>query len=93
MKNVLDACVGALIWYWIGYGFAYGSPDKDPNNFIGTQQFFGDGFLTIDAKDAVVGTHHPKDWFFQWAFCATAATIVSGGVAERVKLPAYILYL
>merc|ERR1719316_2444297 len=31
-------------------------------------------------------------WFFQWAFCTAAASIVSGGIAERVKFPGYIIY-
>lgn len=91
MKNVIDACVGTLAWYFIGYGLAYGIPD-DPGDFIGSQNFVGADFLEVDADDAIIGGSHFKDWFFQWAFCATAATIVSGGVAERVKLPAYVFY-
>merc|ERR1719188_2886468 len=66
------------------------------NRFIGTKQFFGTGFLTTD--DDGNQTPDPEggalmlSWFFQWAFCSAAATIVSGGVAERVQFPGYLIY-
>merc|ERR1719361_1490144 len=90
-KNVFDACIGTICWYFIGYGFAYGE-SENPNGFIGTTKFTSSGFLVTDAEGAITGTHHFKDWFFQWAFCATAATIVSGGVAERIQFVGYMIY-
>lgn len=89
MKNVMDACVGAMVWYFVGYGLAYGL--EDDNQFMGTSQFAGSGFFETDNDGAVIGSH-ARDWFFQWAFCATAATIVSGAVAERIQFGAYVLY-
>merc|ERR1719480_412812 len=91
LKNVMDACVGTIIWFVFGYGFAYGIP-KTPNEFVGTTSFAGSGFMETDADGNLTGTNHFKDWFFQWAFCATAATIVSGGVAERIRFQAYVVY-
>jgi Amt family ammonium transporter len=83
LKNVMDACVGAVLWYAVGYAFAYGVPDG-PNEFIGADLFFGTSF---DAEDS----RHHLDWFFQWAFCATSATIVSGAVAERIQFSGYLM--
>merc|ERR1719258_526025 len=44
---------------------------------------------------AALGPNHLvtcQDWFFQWAFCVTGATIVSGGVAERLQLGGYLIF-
>lgn len=84
LKNVIDSCVGAVVFYFIGYGLAYGSDgDGNGNPFIG----IGDFALSNTGK---AGMWH--EWFFQWAFAAAAATIVSGSVAERCKIEAYMLY-
>jgi len=85
MKNILDACGGALGFWSIGYAFAYGGVDSaDPKKgFIGNQNFF--------LMDASTGTDY-IGWFFQFAFAATAATIVAGTVAERCKFEAYLCY-
>merc|ERR1719420_200259 len=74
------------------------------NGFVGgSSMFVGSGFLgkgeaadkawaegTIDP--ATYGGGQAYMWFFQWAFCTAGCSIVSGGVAERVKFPAWIIY-
>merc|ERR1719191_820338 len=74
------------------------------NGFVGgSSMFVGSGFLgkgedadkawaegTIDP--ATYGGGQAYMWFFQWAFCTAGCSIVSGGVAERVKFPAWIVY-
>lgn len=82
MKNLLDACIGAITWFLVGYGFAFG---EDEGKFIGKNLFVGQN---KDYQNA-----HYVGWFFQWAFCATAATIVSGAVAERVGLMGYAAFM
>ena len=81
IKNVLDACVGAIAFFIFGYGFAYGKKEgKTANEFIGNWNF---------------GLQDYTDWasfLFQWAFSAAAATIVSGSVAERTAFQAYLGY-
>jgi Amt family ammonium transporter len=79
-KNVMDASVAAICYWLLGYGFAYGNGDDGP--FIGTANF------ALSEED---GTSF-HSFFFQWAFAATAATIVAGSVAERCKLEAYFVY-
>lgn len=83
LKNVLDACFGAPVFFIFGWGFAYGAGETT-NRFIGN-----DDFALYDLlKDG--GTMH--GFIFQWAFAAATATIVSGSVAERCSFQAYIAY-
>jgi Amt family ammonium transporter len=78
LKNILDACGGAIGFWVIGYALAYGSNGK----FVGIT---GEKFLLNDDDDYIT-------FFFQFTFAATAATIVAGTVAERCKMVAYLCY-
>ncbi len=80
MKNVLDACVGGLFFWAFGYAIAYGVSGEASNGFMGDGQFFLKDF------------DNWASWIFQFAFAATAATIVSGAMAERTKFSAYLIY-
>ncbi|MGK2964885.1 MAG: ammonium transporter [Tepidiformaceae bacterium] len=81
MKNMLDACVGGLLFFAIGWAIAYGVDDEgSAGGFMGNGQWFLNDF---DAWPM---------WIFQFAFAATAATIVSGAMAERTKFGAYLVY-
>lgn len=79
IKNMLDALIGGVVYWAIGWAFAYGTDSK---GFVGTDQFFFYGF---EGKD------YPS-WFFQFVFAATTATIVSGAIAERCTMIAYFAY-
>lgn len=84
IKNVLDACVGALAWFYFGYGFALGEASNGKlNSFIGSGNF---------AMKGVSGNTGIAMYLFQWSFSAAATTIVSGSVAERTKFEAYLGY-
>ena len=77
-KNIMDACIGCITFFLFGYCIAYGTDDS--NGFIGV-------------SDVALSTSEDYNgFFFQWAFAATAATIVSGSVAERCRLDAYFVY-
>lgn len=87
-KNVMDLCIGMLLYFVIGYGLMY--PGAAGNGFFGFGQV---GIGGVGADAAAAGALTPQvDWFFQVAFAATAATIVSGAVAGRLKFQAYLVY-
>jgi len=88
IKNIFDAAIGAMCWWVFGFAFAMGSSG---GGFIGTSGFLmaGDMFWTDDSG---WNAYSYGIWLFQWAFAATAATIVSGAVAERVAFSGYIVY-
>lgn len=80
LKNMLDACGGALGFYTVGYALAFGG-DQTGTTFVGNADF---ALRNFEGNTAF--------WFFQFAFAATAATIVAGTVAERCKMAAYLCY-
>jgi Amt family ammonium transporter len=95
LKNVLDACIGAIVWWMVGMGTAFGDSGSDAGNvFIGTanngaESFFAAGWSSLESQN---NGQTIALWFFQYAFAAAAATIVSGAIAERTQLKAYLLY-
>ena len=86
IKNIFDGCAGAIAFWLLGYGFAFGQKN-DKGGFIGSD---GDFFAASNFED--LADDHYLIWIFQFSFAATAATIVSGSIAERTKLPAYFGY-
>lgn len=82
IKNLFDACIGAIGWFLFGYGFAYG---EDAGGFIGGKNFAGSD---LEGEENA----YYLEWVFTFTFCATAATIVSGSLAERTYIETYQIY-
>ena len=79
MKNLMDFASGSIVYWLIGFGIMYGETELI-NGFMGS-------IKTVSGADS--------DWtslIFQTVFCATAATIVSGAMAERTKFKSYLAY-
>jgi Amt family ammonium transporter len=87
LKNLLDACGGAIGFYTLGFGFAYGATKNGGTSFIGTSNF-----ALVDYENGAGGGADYIGFFFQFAFAPTAATIVAGTVAERCKMAGYLCY-
>ena len=89
-KNLFIICGGLLVYYIVGFGLMY------PGDFNGYIGFAGFG---LDIPDnGVLSTYadggytYWTDFLFQGMFAATAATIVSGAVAERIKIHSFMLF-
>jgi len=82
-KNFLDFCMASLGFFVIGYGLMFG----DGNGFVGLK-----GWFLWGLEPTMAGIPLYAFWLFQAAFCGAAATIVAGGMAERMKFPAYLIY-
>ena len=83
MKNLMDFCIGAVMFILLGFGLMMG--EECLGGLIGMPTL---GLLTDYAGNA-------KNWsgfVFNLVFCATAATIVSGAMAERTKFSSYCIY-
>ena len=80
MKNFVDFMFGSLLYWFIGFGLMFGA-----GGFIGMPHFCDLSFINNGL---------PTEGFliFQTVFCATAATIVSGAMAERTKFLSYCIY-
>ena len=80
LKNLLDAAGASIAFYAVGYAFALGDSETNPNLFIGTTNFF------------LIGVEDVGIWVYQYAFSAASATIVAGTLAERCQMSAYFYY-
>ncbi len=81
MKNMMDFSLGSIMFWALGFGIMFGGDGL----FFGGFDFFiqGDYSSTIPSSAFII---------FQTVFCATAATIVSGAMAERTKFSTYCIY-
>tara|TARA_B000000441_G_scaffold132577_1_gene119530 strand:+ start:128 stop:1384 length:1257 start_codon:yes stop_codon:yes gene_type:complete len=82
-KNIGLYAISGLMFWLVGYNLAYGIPE---GGFIGS-------FLPwSDASSIETGYSDGSDWFFQMVFCATTCSIVSGTLAERIKIWPFFLF-
>ena len=85
VKNISLYSVAGIMFYLVGYNLLYGI---DEGGYLGSFGIWGgdDSALTAETPDYSGGYSTGADWYFQMVFVATAASIVSGTVAERIKL-------
>ena len=98
LKNIGIYSIAGLAYYFVGYNLMY----VDVGDVVGSFQFlYGSSDAEIalldgaaDSLAEVVGNGYSvmSDWFFQMVFVATAASIVSGAIAERIKMWAFFLF-
>jgi len=82
MKNLMDFAIGTIVFFLVGFGLMFGA----------TNGLFGTTHFALSGTDPVSGDWNFSFLIFQTVFAGTAATIVSGAMAERTKFTAYLVY-
>ena len=93
LKNIGLYSIAGLMFWIIGYNIAYPSFGEDSLGLIGglTSGYYP--MQEVGAADTETGYSVASDWFFQMVFCATTASIVSGTIAERVKIVPFFIFV
>ena len=82
-KNIGLFSIAAIMFWLVGYNLAYGIPSGG---------YIGKFIPWSDASKIATGYADGSDWYFQMVFCATTVSIVSGTLAERIKLWPFFLF-
>lgn len=94
-KNIFIICVGLLLYCLVGFNLMYPGFEEGASGFFGFSGFGLDSPLTTEGTldlNYNAGYTYWTDFLFQGMFAATAATIVSGAVAERVKIGPFMIF-
>ena len=82
-KNIGKFAICSLVFFFCGYNLAYGIPEGG---------FIGNFSMWSDASELATGYSDYSDWFFQTMFVCATASIVSGAVAERIKIWPFFIF-
>jgi len=82
-KNIGLFSIAGIMFWMVGYNLAYGIPEGG---------YIGKFVPWSDASAVDTGYSDGSDWYFQMVFCATTVSIVSGAMAERIKLWPFFLF-
>jgi len=89
LKNISLFGIAGILFYLMGYNLMYAGVD---GGYIGSLGLWGADDAAALAGDYSAGYSASSDWFFQMVFCGAACSIVSGCVAERIKLWSFLLF-
>lgn len=98
-KNIALFAIGGIMYWAVGYNIMYEGVDggyigtvlpKAISTLVGEQNAVADAVAAGKSPTLYSGA---SDWFFQMVFCATAASIVSGTLAERIKIWPFLLFV
>jgi Amt family ammonium transporter len=90
LKNVALFSISGIAFYAVGYNLMYEGVD---GGFIGSLSVWNADDTAAMSGDYSAGYASSSDWFFQMVFVATAASIVSGALAERIKLWPFLVFV
>ncbi|MFO7765683.1 MAG: hypothetical protein R6V33_04565 [Pelovirga sp.] len=90
LKNISLYSIAGILYYMIGYNLMYAGVD---GGFMGSLGLWGADDAAALGGDYSGGYATGSDWFFQMVFVATAASVVSGTVAERIKLWPFLAFV
>ncbi len=89
LKNISLFGIAGILFYLIGYNLMYAGVD---GGFIGSFGLWGPDDAAALSGDYAAGYAASSDWFFQMVFCGAACSVVSGCVAERIKLWSFLAF-
>ena len=91
LKNIVLYSIAGIMFWVIGYSIAYPGFADAASGYFGVAGF-PYAMQDVGSADTETGYSVASDWFFQMVFCATTASIVSGTLAERIKLWPFVIF-